>query len=221
MAKALCQHSRFTLLELLVATMAGAVLMAALLAALSGAWRLQEQGDLREQAEAPRRSVRQRLFQELSLAVPPSELLAGAFTAIAEESGEGRQDDIEWVTAVGARGPERPEGDLVRVHYYLSENGDGDMRQLVRTENRHLLAVAAEEPEEVVVLEDVVSFEADWYDGESWVTGWDSTVQENRLPQAARIRIEFAGGATGTSPRPLTLVVPLAMRTLSAEEGRP
>jgi type II secretion system protein J len=215
------QPLRFTLLELLIAAMAGAVLLAALLAALGGAWRLQEQSHEQERAEAPRQALRQRLAGDLALAVPPAELLAGSFTAVAEEVGDRRHDDLEWVTAIGARDPDSPGGDLVRVHYYLSANEAGDAFQLVRTEDRDLLAAEVEEPREVVLLRDVTSFAAEWYDGETWTASWDSTVQENRLPEAARIRIELDAGTGEVPVRPLELVVPLVMRTLSAEGGSP
>jgi len=221
MARPAQHRSRFTLLELLIATMAGAVLMAALVAALSGAWRLQEQGDEQERTEAPRQVARKRLALELSLAVPPSEILSGAFSAVTEEVGDDRHDDVQWVTAIGARNPESTDGDLVQVHYYLVENADGDDCQFVRTENRDLLAVETEEPEEVVLLDHVVSFAADWYDGENWVSSWDSTVEENQLPEAARIRIDFAADSRGATPRPLELVVPLVVRTLSTAEATP
>lgn len=221
MDKSIRRRLRFTLLELLIATMAGAVLMAALVAALSGAWRLQEQADEQDRSEAPRQALRQRLALELALAVPPSEILSGAFSAVTTEVGDSRHDDVQWVTAIGARNPESADGDLVQVHYYLTEADDGEECQLVRTEARDLLAVETEEPEEVVLLDRVISFAADWYDGESWVSGWDSTVQENQLPEAARVRIEFAADSQGATPRPLELVVPLVVRTLSAAEGTP
>jgi type II secretory pathway component PulJ len=210
----------FTLIELLVAALAGAVLLAALLAALSGAWRLQEQSAAREKVETPRDAARQRLTRDLRYAVPPSGLLAGAFAALTEAVGDYRHDDVEWVTAIGASNSDDACGDLVSVHYYLNPGAASDVFALVRTETRHLLAVEAEEPEEVVILENVVSFAVDWYDGDTWQESWDSTANENQLPLAARVRVEFAvpaGGGAG----PLDLIVALDMRTLSATEAAP
>ena len=214
------QHAPFTLIELLVAALAGAVLLAALLAALSGAWKLQEQGDTREKAQTPLDTARQRLACDLRNAVPPSGVLAAAFTAVTESAGEFRHDDVQWVTAIGASHPDDTSGDLVSVHYYLKETSESGARQLVRTETRHLLAVEAEEPEEVVVLEHVVSFAVDWYHGETWQESWDSTAHQNQLPQAARVHLQFAV-AERSSPSPLDLVVALDMRTLSAVEASP
>ncbi len=211
-----CQRRPFTLLELLIASMAGAVLLAALLAALSGAWRLQEQAQERDRDEALRQAVRQRLALELALAEPPRELLAAGITASTEDVGGYRHDVLEWVAAVGARNPDCTRGDLVRVRYSLSEAENGSSWRLVRTEEQDLLAVETQEPEEVVLLENVISFSADWYDGQDWVTAWDSAA-EGKLPQAARIRIEFAGKGSGPAPRPLELVVPITMRRV--EEG--
>lgn len=210
----------FTLIELLVAAMAGAVLLAALLAALSGAWRLQEQGEAREKVETPLDTARQRLARDLRYAVPPSGLLAGPFVALTEAAGDYRHDDVAWVTAIGASSPDETGGDLVSVHYYLNETAESDVFQLVRTEARHLLAVEVEEPEEVVILERVLSFAVDVYDGETWQESWDSTAHENELPEAVRVHVEIAPTA-GSVAGPLDLIVALDMRTLSAAEGSP
>jgi type II secretion system protein J len=214
------QPSPFTLIELLVAASAGAVLLTALLVALSGAWRLQEQGDRREKAETPLDAARQCLSRDLRYAVPPTGLLAGAFAALTEAAGDYRHDDAQWVTAIGASNPEATDGDLVSVHYYLKETEESGVLQLVRTENRYLLAVEAAAAVEVVMLEGVVSFAVDWYDGDAWQESWDSTAHENQLPEAARIHLRFAP-TDRSSPPPLDLIVALDMRTLSAAGGNP
>lgn len=214
------QQRSFTLIELLVAALAGAVLLAALLVALSGAWRLQEQGDRREKAQTPLAVARERLSRDLRYAVPPTGLLATAFTATTEAAGEYRYDDVEWVTAIGAGTPDTPRGDLVAVHYYLKDTAASGRRQLVRTETRHLLAVEADKKTEVILLEHVMSFAADWYDGATWQESWDSTAHENQVPEAARIHLQFAA-VDGLTPAPLDLIVALDMRTLSALEGGP
>jgi len=203
---------RFTLVELLVAAVAAAVLFTALLAAMSGAWRLQERSHDRELAEAPIEAAVRRLTCELRTAVPPTGRLAGPLVATATEAGTYRHDDVSWVSATGARNPERLESDFVDVHYYLVETDDPEVFRLVRTEVRDLLATEVDEPDEVTVMDDVVSFMVTWYDGTDWVDGWDSTVQENRLPLAARVRVEFA--ATDTTRRPpMELIAPLVMRS--------
>ncbi|MBN2449086.1 MAG: prepilin-type N-terminal cleavage/methylation domain-containing protein [Lentisphaeria bacterium] len=214
------RQQAFTLLELLVAAMAGAALMAALLTTMAGAWRLQEQGQEREAAEVPLDLARRRLAAELAAAVPPAGILAAPLLATAEEEGEWRLDDVQWVAAIGARDPEDLSGDLVEVRYYLVESENGDARTLVRTARANLLTVEEEEPEEMVILDDVVSFAASWYSDGTWVDSWDSSAEENRLPEAVRIRIDFAE-ADGRTPPPLELLVPLLMQTVRAEEGAP
>jgi type II secretion system protein J len=214
------QFRPFTLIELLVAALAAAVLLAALLAALSGAWRLQAQGEAREKLEAPLAAARQRLIRDLRSAVPPAGLLAGAFTAVTEKAGDCRHDEVQWVTAIGASNPDDTGGDLVAVHYYLKETAETGVWQLLRTENRHLLAVETTEPAEVIILDRIVSFALDSYDGEAWQESWDSSAQENQLPEAVRVRILFAASERSVTA-PLDLIVALDMRTLSAAGGTP
>jgi hypothetical protein len=124
-----------------------------------------------------------------------------------EENRGSRQDDAEWVALLPALENRGLWNDLVGVHYYLEEMDDGSAMNLVRTENRNLLATETDEDdlEEVVILEDVQAFELNWYDGSDWVESWDSTVQENQLPQAVQVRIEFSDD---TGLVPLTLTVP-------------
>ena len=214
------RHSPFTLIELLVAAVAAAVLMAALVACLAGAWRLQEQGQDREASSTAMDMARQQLSEDLRAAVPPTGILSGPFVATSEEQGDLRRDDLQWVAALGARNPDASGGDLVRLHYYLIESGTAGPYHLIRTEKTNLLAVEEEELEEVALLDHVISFAASWYDGETWLDSWDSTIEENQLPEAGRIRIEFAEDAQIRAP-PLEIVVPLLMRTVASGGGAP
>ena len=216
------RQKRFTLIELLVAALAAAVLMAALLTSLSGAWRLQEQSQRREEETVPRDLARELLTADLLAAVPPAGVLAGPLTATAADEGDWRHDDVEWVTAVGARNPDDAGGDLVQVHYYLVEADTEGLWRLVRTERRNLLVVEEDDPPEVTVLDRVISFKATWYDGTDWADSWDSSTEDNQLPEAAHIRIDFAAAdGKQAEPPPLEVVVPFLMRTASAEGGTP
>lgn len=214
------RHSPFTLLELLIAALAGAVLMAALVACLCSAWRLQEQGQARDAASLPLELARRRLTTDLAAAVPPAGLLAGPMLATTTQNGDWRQDDAQWVAAVGARNPDAQGGDLMQVHYYLTQGAACQAYQLVRTENWNLLATTETTPDEVVVLDNVVSFKATWYDNGAWQNSWDSTAQESRLPAAAWFRIDFAPQGTFRPP-PLEVLVPLAMHRANDAETAP
>ena len=209
------QQRGFTLLELLVATLAAAVLMAALLMALFGAWRLEARSSELESVTLPREMADQRLRREFQAAVPPAGLLAGPLTSVTATSGDWRHDEATWVTAIGATNPDTAWGDFVTVHYYLSESEQNGVYRLMRTEQRNLLALTEETPEETVILEGVVSFKLTWFDGENWLDSWDSTAQNNQLPQAVQVRLDFAG-ADQTRPAPLELIVPFVMRSLGA-----
>lgn len=208
---------RFTLLELVIATVASAVLVAALLAALAGAWRLQDQGQRLEMAAVPREAAAAVLARDLRLAVAPSGVMAGPLTAVSSSSGGDRLDDVEWVTAIGGTNAEVGGGDLVQVRYVLEPADVAGSFRLLRHENRNLLAVQTDDAEGTPILEGVVSFAVNWYDGSTWRESWDSTAEDNALPEAAHVRIDFAATA-GVAPLPLEMMVPFVVRTTGATE---
>ena len=209
----------FTLLELLVAAFAAAVLMAALLVAMGGAWRLQQRAADLESAEIPRETAFLRLRQEFQAAVPPRGILAGPLLSQAVEAGDWRHDDVEWTAAIGATNPDAPlTTDLVIVHYYLTATDQADVYRLVRTQRPSVPATEETTPEEIVILDGVVSFLLTWYDGTTWQDAWDSSAQQNQLPQAVWVRLDFAE-RKGIRPKPLELIVPFAMRTPGAQGG--
>ncbi len=210
------RQTGFTLLELLVAAVAGAVLMAALVMVLGGAWRLQQQAAENEAAGLPREAAQQRLRREFQAAVPPSGLIAAPLISQTVKAGDWRHDDVQWVAAIGATNPDTPGEDLVALHYYLATGATVGSYNLVRTERRNALTTTDTTSAEVVILEGVVSFMLTWYDGQTWQDSWDSTAQQNQLPQAVRVRVDFATVDT-RQPLPLELIVPFSMRTLSAQ----
>lgn len=206
----------FTLLELLVAAFAGAILMAALLLVMGGAWRLQQRAIDLETAALPREFACQRLRCEFQAAVPPAGLLAGPLTGQTTKAGDWRRDDVQWVSAVGATSPEAKGSDLVTLHYYLAENTQSGVYRLVRTERRSPLATTDDTSEETVILDNLVSFAVTWYDGQTWQDSWDSSAQQPPLPQAVRVRLDFAE-ANGVRPVPLELIVPFSVRSASTQ----
>lgn len=211
----------FTLIELLVAAGSAAVLVAALLAAFSSAWRLQGRAHERDIESAAREAAVEQLARDLRNAVPPVGILAGPLLATAWQVGDWRHDDVQWVSASGGQNPDDAGADLVGVRYALAPGATPAHHDLVRTENRWRLAVHEQDTPAHTLLEGVVSFAASWYDGEAWTTSWDSTVQDNQLPQAARIRIDFADHG-GQRPQPLEMIVPLLVRSaLVGGEARP
>lgn len=210
---------RFTLLELLVALVVSAILLSSLLMAAGTAWRRQQQRSAREQQRAPRDAATAQWRRELLAVAPPGGLLSGTFLAETRESGGTRLDTLSFVTGIGGTTPLATAGSLVGVNYELIASEAPGHFDLVRTEERNLLALEADEPLELVLLRDVSAFSVSCYDGSDWIDGWDSSARDHGLPAAIALRCEFAGT---DKPEPLTVLLPLALPTFaSTEEAGP
>lgn len=215
----------FTLIEILMATLAFAVLMAALNTVLFSALRLRREAGQRIDDVDLRRQVRQVIERDLRNGILTSGLLAGTLLGTTSSEGGGRADRIEFYTTTATVNDEQPWGEIQRVTYftdsdtgYASTNTTG--RTLLRSVSRNLLA--EEDDEDLVttpLLRDVESFELTYFDGSSWTESWDSTTLDNAPPTAVRVRVRFVDDPwRDWSAHPIELLVPWTAIPRAAEE---
>ncbi len=212
----------FTLIEILVATLAFAVLLAALHSVFFSALRLRRDAELRIQSVQSHHQVAQLIERDLRNGILTGGLLAESVLGESETKGRGRADRLELVASTGSVDDAYPFGDLQRIEYFVMDdtgwtNRDG--RVLARAVERNLLATVREEPEPQILLRNVESFEVAYYDGSSWVTTWDSTVQEDIPPAAIRVLVRFVEDPTRRQPRPLPIEIVAPWSVTPADTG--
>jgi len=184
----------FTLIEVLVATVIFSVLVGALYSVFYGTLRLRENAYEVTEARLPITYIAGLIKRDLKNMVAPVGLLAGPMVGENVEEGKHRLDRLEFHTASGIVNDKDPWGDIQKVEYYLEQppqSGESEGNDFVRALTRNLLASTTEEPPEQRLLSGVQSLKFTYYDGEYWEDVWDSTTQENEMPVAVKVRIEF------------------------------
>ena len=210
----------FTLIEVLAATTLFAILVAALVTTFFGVMRLREGAEARLSESRPGAYAVSVLKRDLLGMVPPVGVLAGAMIGERVEEAGACHDHLQFYATAVAPNDLDPWGDVLALEYGLRETegtgaGAAKTYDLVRDVTRNLLSPTVETPEEHVLLTGVVSFRVSYYDGTEWCDSWDSTLQENALPQAIQIRVDLAAHADGTAQTPVELTVPVTVRARS------
>ncbi|HEX7009440.1 MAG TPA: type II secretion system protein GspJ, partial [Phycisphaeraceae bacterium] len=164
--------------------------------------------------------------RDLQAAMPPSGLLAGQFLGESSLAADGNQADwMRFVTCTAVadityEGVDLTGSDaavvrdqpinsgLEQVEYALVEDASTGQRNLVRRVTRNLLAQEQPQPEETIIASGVRAMRLRYFDGSSWLTRWDSTTQDNRLPLAVELALllEPPGAAAGSNAQPMTVV---------------
>jgi len=227
----------FTLLEVLIAVMAFAIVLAAINTVLYGALRLRNRTSEAIERSFPVQQALAIIRRDLEGIVPPGGTIAGTFQGgpTIDRSGFGslnltmdRTDGPEIYTATGSVDDYSPWGDVQKVTYYLREPTNrvsGAGRDLVRVAARNLLAPIEDEPAEQRLLGNIESIQFEYFDGSDWLDNWDSTSSQitsgqspdpatsNVLPKAIRVLIQPAVLESGgramlrTEARPLIELV--------------
>ena len=206
---------------MLVALALMAVVSIALYGSLRAGFRARRSVDAALASAGRARSALQIVHRDLTAAVPPVGVLAGAFVGEdVPDAATGRQADVlTWFAAVGR--PQQGAGDIVKLQLTLGEATG--QSSLVRRSTRNLLAPKQPDPVEEVLCRGVTSLNLRYFDGSSWLDAWDSTAQGNSLPLAVEVSVEIApDGSRGPEAKPdrLVRVVALPCASLPADADR-
>lgn len=212
----------FSLLEVLVATSAMAVLLAAIYTVFFGATSLRDRSAERIEATRVRARAVNLLRSDLRNAIVAGGVLAG--TLIGDAKGpDGRHPGYLRLTTTSARLDDATTGsDIQDVEYFVVDDPVDETRQagvLVRTCDRHLLAVNPEEPNRELLLHGVEALEFSFLSEGQWIDAWDADHTTNAPPQSILVSIQFAEDEDRqVAPSPIELVVPVVMQPLSTED---
>jgi prepilin-type N-terminal cleavage/methylation domain-containing protein len=211
-----CRRRGFTLLEVLVAALCMAVLLAALSIPVSGGLRERERAE-EDAVEAFRlRRVMDRVVNDLDGLLPPGTALTGQFVGTRNDTRDGRRDSLVFATCAGSQraGAERAGG-CVRVAYEVTESDDGTGYDWTRTETLNPLSDDEDATVESVLLRNVQSLELDYYDGTTWQESWDSS-SNSGLPLAIQVIFALAPENEDDAPVMHRLLMPVLIE--EAEE---
>jgi prepilin-type N-terminal cleavage/methylation domain-containing protein len=225
--------SAFTLMEVLIAVAAFAIVLAAINSVFFGALRLRN-----KTAEAFDESLALQhtlalLRNDIANLLPPGGTLSGnlqttpstaglasgsgmnvsmASMALVAAASRPGQSSPEFYSTTGVIDETSPWSQVQKVSYYLTPSTNGTAgRDLIRSVTRNLLPSFQEQPVQLPILSGVENIYFQYHDGTQWKDTWDSTSETaSRLPTAVRVQIHMAAVERGKMiPPPIELVVPV------------
>jgi len=202
----------FTLIEILVATAATAILLIALYGVFSQGLRLRDEATRRVQESRLRSRAAEVLRDDLRHAMVTGSRLAATLTASSRAPSSRFPGYLSFTTATGLTTTNAFRGDLQEVSYFivddpLSTNQNAGV--LVRSVDRNLLAPVRQATYEERLLHGVTELETEFYDGANWVTSWDYTGVDSALPLAVEVRVrQVADHPLDSAPPPIEVFLP-------------
>ncbi len=219
----------FTLIELVLAMAACAVLLAAIYGNFSQAVHLRDDTMARTREARVRARAANVLRNDLRNALVSGGTLAAALEGSAQSPGGAFPGYLKFTTTTRPDTADVPNPDVQQVEYYIVTDKsvtDQKAGMLVRAHTRALLATVAEVATEEPLLAGVESMEVAFYDGTEWQDSWQlsssaatgtattasttgTAAATTTLPQAVRVRIQPARKAAGDiPPPPIEVLVP-------------
>jgi type II secretion system protein J len=212
----------FTLLELLIATVVGAIVLLVINATYFGALRLHNATNERIDADLVLQRTLGLVRRDLSGLMLPNGILSGQFqdtptNSLTQEFADARISPDLYTTSGEVDGWS-PFSEAQIVAYFLAPATDGsNTKNLVRAVTRNLLPVQTPNTDEQTLITGVTDASFDFYDGTEWTDTWDSTVTST-LPMAIRFSLSLANrDSSQTVPQPIELVVPIFVSTTTSQ----
>jgi general secretion pathway protein J len=231
----LCHNHRrtrgFTLIEVLLAVVVFAIVLASIHTVFYGAMRLRNKTTAMLEESLPIQQTLAVMKRDLANLVMPGETIFGqlqttstnsslqslASSSASTFSGGGMigQASPEFCTSVGIIDDYSPWAEVEKVRYYLAESTNNTAgKDLIRSVTRNLLPTMQEQPVDQWMMSGVQRIFFYYYDGNQWQDAWDSTaVETNKLPLAIKVEIQLTAQETERWQRaPIELVVPVMVQ---------
>ncbi len=187
-----CSPVGFTLLELILAIALMDMIAIALYSSMHIGFKTKEscQASLKPyQSVTP---IFEFIRKDLTSAMNPDGILAGVF--VGEDVPFSNLQDADTVSFYSAAyQPKEGEiaSNVINVQYGLETDYERDQIVLKRFTNKNILTPTAVDPDEEVIGRNIVGFDIQYYDGTTWLDGWDSSEQDSTLPWGVRITISI------------------------------
>jgi len=214
----------FTLLEVLIAVMVFAIVLAAASSVFYGALHLRNGITESLEQALPAQHALSVIQRDLANLAVPGGTLSSVFQTASITNVVGGQSSPDFYTTTGLIDQTSPWAEIQRVSYVLMDPTDRGAvgKDLVRTVARNLLPPTADEqPAQQWLMGGVQGVTFYYYDGTQWRDSWDSTTADrttgltNNLPQAIKVQIQLASQQTGRAlsvAAPIELVVPIVVQ---------
>jgi type II secretion system protein J len=218
-------RSAFTLIEILIAVAAFAIVLAAINTIFYSALRLRNSTTAAIEKGLPIEHAFSVIKRDLSGIVVPGTTILGAFSTVATSNSVSGQTSPNFYTTTGVLDETSPFAEVQRVSYLLvaSTNKTAGM-DVYRAVTRNLLPSLQDQGEQTWLLGGVETLTFLYHDGSQWRDSWDPAMQStttgmsNSLPTAVKVQIQLANedGAGNRSSRsrelPMELVVPIQVQ---------
>jgi prepilin-type N-terminal cleavage/methylation domain-containing protein len=215
-------RAAFTLLELLISTAVGGIVLLVVQTAFFGALRLHNTTHAKNDTALEVQRALGILRRDLAGVMLPGGTLSGQLqttpfsSGLTDQFGDRITPDI--VTSSGRIDGWNGLADAQRVALFLSTPAErgGAGRDLIRVVTRNLLPVQEEPGEPQVLLRGVLEAQLEFFDGYGWTDTWDSEASET-LPNAFKLRVVLAPtDPSQLASDPFELVVPVMVKTTAS-----
>ncbi len=209
----------FTLVEILIASIAAVIVLAAIYGVFVRAIKMRDNATTRIHDSRLRTRVANTLRNDLRNALISGS--NGVFAVVLEAGRDGSKSRfpgyLRFTTTTGKDSTEEMFGDVQQVEYYIANDttgsGSRDAGTLVRAVNRDLLSTVEGTTREDPLLGGVAAIDVSFFDGQNWQQTWQYASDNQTLPQAIRVAIQqIAPSQDQRDPLPIEVLVPWSMQ---------
>lgn len=218
-------RSAFTLIEVLIAVAAFAIVLAAINTVYYAAIRLRNKTTVALENALPLEHTVTILKRDLAGIVLPGGTMFGPFQTSSTSNNVAGQVSPNFYTTTGFVDETSPWADVQRVSYLLvnstNRSAPSAGKDLVRAMTRNLLPALQDQQDQQWLMTGVQTLTFLYHDGTQWRDSWDSTIANpttglsNSLPKAIKVQIQLVP-EENRNPRgrrgqpPIELVVPIS-----------
>ena len=218
----------FTLMEVMFATMAFALILLVMQMTFSGALGLRNRMQKRVDQHSALTQAMSIMKRDLENMIVTGGLMAEGIICTEMGSPDMPDDQLEFYSTTAVVSDQFPWGDVQKVGYLLGvdpmQTVTTNLGQALMRMSLNTLPLEANEeaPVETLMLDNVRSLQFEFFDGLQWLQTWDSNVNEPAVPLAVRAMVEvFTNNPnpTGRQTRVWEILVPiLTIKPPSEEE---
>jgi type II secretion system protein J len=186
----------FTLMEVMFATMAFALILLVMQMTFSGVLGLRNRAQKRVDQQAILSQAMTIMKRDLENMIVTGGLMAEGLICTEMGSPDMPNDQLEFYSTTGVVSDQFPWGDVQEVGYLLGmdpmQTVTTNLGQALMRLSLNTLPLEANEepPVETLMLDNVRSMQFEFFDGLQWLQTWDSNVNEPAVPLAVRAMVE-------------------------------